>query len=154
MEEPSEIQYIVRLAGTDLDGRKPVVRSLTGIKGVGESFARAVVHAAGVDPYEKMGRLDKESVERLEAIIKNPVAYGIKPWLVNRPKDYLTGEDQHHIGPDLEMVLREDINRLRKIRSYRGIRHELGLPCRGQRTRSTFRTGPQVGVHRKKKKTK
>jgi small subunit ribosomal protein S13 len=52
------------------------------------------------------------------------------------------------------MALREDLNRLRKTRSYRGIRHELGLPVRGQRTKSSFRTGRTIGVSRKKAKEK
>ena len=71
-------------------------------------------------------------------------------WLLNRRKDYSTGKDLHVTGSDLVISLRNDLNRLRKIRSYRGIRHEQGLPVRGQRTRTSFRKGASVGVTHKK----
>jgi small subunit ribosomal protein S13 len=70
--------------------------------------------------------------------------------MLNRRKDLLSGEDRHIMGADLLVNLREDINLLRKIRSYRGIRHERGLKVRGQRTKSTGRRGAVVGVVRKK----
>ena len=54
------------------------------------------------------------------------------------------------MGPDLPLKLGEDIDLLRKIRSYRGIRHERGLRVRGQRTKATGRRGLVVGVMRKK----
>ncbi len=62
----------------------------------------------------------------------------------------ITGNDLHIMGTDMELKFREDINLLRKIRSYRGIRHERGLRVRGQRTKSTGRRGMVVGVVRKK----
>ena len=52
------------------------------------------------------------------------------------------------IESDLDMRLRDDLNRMRKTRSYKGRRHEFGLPVRGQRTKSTFRKGSSVGVSR------
>ena len=72
-------------------------------------------------------------------------------WMLNRRKDLFTGEDLHILGAELPLRIREDINFLRKIRCYRGIRHERGLKVRGQRTRSTGRKGPAVGVIRKRK---
>ena len=71
--------------------------------------------------------------------------------MLNRRKDPVTGEDMHLSESDLTMGVRQDIEFLKKIRAYRGIRHELGLPVRGQRTRSSFRKGRTVGVQRKKK---
>ncbi|HNT73065.1 MAG TPA: 30S ribosomal protein S13, partial [Methanothrix sp.] len=62
-----------------------------------------------------------------------------------------TGEDRHVMGTDLVMALREEMDIIRKTRSYRGIRHERGLRVRGQKTRSTGRRGATVGVSRKKK---
>jgi small subunit ribosomal protein S13 len=70
--------------------------------------------------------------------------------MVNRPKDIYTGEVRHLLGPDLTMMNDDDVNRMRKMRSYRGIRHETGQKVRGQRTKSTGRTGTTVGVKRKK----
>ena len=54
------------------------------------------------------------------------------------------------MGMDLSMTLREDLDLMKKMRSYKGIRHERGLRVRGQKTRSTGRTGAIVGVSRKR----
>jgi len=70
----------------------------------------------------------------------------------NRRSDPETGEEKHLVGTDLDMKKDFDIRRMKKIRSYRGIRHTSGLPVRGQRTRSNFRKkGQAVAVKRKKK---
>ncbi|ADT83105.1 30S ribosomal protein S13 [Thermococcus barophilus] len=147
----ADFRHIVRVAGVDLDGNKQLRWALTGIKGIGINFATMVCRVAGLDPFQKAGYLTDEQVKLIEEILEDPVKHGIPPWAVNRPKDYETGRDMHLIGAKLVMAWREDINRLRRIRAYRGIRHELGLPLRGQRTRSNFRRGTTVGVRRKKK---
>ncbi|HEU17487.1 MAG TPA: 30S ribosomal protein S13, partial [Methanolinea sp.] len=71
-------------------------------------------------------------------------------WMVNRPRDIYTGEKKHLFGTEVLTTLDEDVNLMRKIRCYRGIRHETGQKVRGQRTKSTGRTGTTVGVRRKK----
>ena len=70
-------------------------------------------------------------------------------WMVNRPHDWETGVDLHLFGPDVDLRLRDDLNRMKMIRCYRGIRHEQGQKVRGQRTRSNGRTGLTVGVVKK-----
>jgi small subunit ribosomal protein S13 len=70
--------------------------------------------------------------------------------MTNRPKDLYTGAKRHLLGADVSMTVDDDINLLKKIRAYRGIRHETGQKVRGQRTKSTGRTGLIVGVKRKK----
>jgi small subunit ribosomal protein S13 len=67
---------------------------------------------------------------------------------MNKQNDFMTGEDKHVIGTDVIMSLNEDLNIMKKIRSYKGVRHEKGLKVRGQRTRSTGRKGRTVGVSR------
>ena len=69
--------------------------------------------------------------------------------MLNRRGDIETGADIHVMGMDLNMTLREDLDLMKKMRSYKGIRHERGLRVRGQRTRSSGRTGAIVGVSRK-----
>ncbi|MDI9609558.1 MAG: 30S ribosomal protein S13, partial [Candidatus Verstraetearchaeota archaeon] len=59
------------------------------------------------------------------------------------------GQDQHLLGSDLVVGMKSDIDLMRKIRSWRGVRHSLGLKVRGQCTRTTGRFGPSVGVARK-----
>ncbi len=81
--------------------------------------------------------------ERIEEVVPQ--------WMFNRRKDTFTGKNFHLIGTEIDMARKEDIDLLRKIRAYRGIRHEKGKKVRGQRTRSTGRKGVTVGVIRRKK---
>jgi small subunit ribosomal protein S13 len=146
---PEEFKHIVRIAGKDLSGDRQIQLALSNLKGVNVTYARAVAYVAEVDPFEKLGNLTKEQIELLEKILRNPSEHGIPSWMLNRRKDYETGKDLHLIGTDVTVSVRSDIGRERRIRSRRGIRHELGLPVRGQRTRTTGRKGLVVGVKRK-----
>ncbi len=149
-DSKEEIKHIVRIADTDLDGNKSVVYSLTGIKGINRRAAYAVAKHAGIDPSMTMGYLEDEEIERLREAVKS-ISSVMPEWMLNRRKDYFTGESRHLLGADIDLTLREDLNLLKKIRSYRGIRHERGLRVRGQRTRSTGRKGRTVGVSRSRK---
>ncbi|AEF96403.1 30S ribosomal protein S13 [Methanotorris igneus] len=150
-QEQTDFKYLIRISRTDVDGKKPLVRALQEIYGIGEAMAKAIVRVAKLDEKKLAGYLTDEEVKKIEEILSDPAKFGIPSWMFNRRKDYHTGEDKHVIEADLTIAIQEDINRLKKIRCYRGIRHELGLPCRGQRTRSTFRRGQTVGVSRRKK---
>ena len=74
----------------------------------------------------------------------------VPDWLLNRQKDYDTGNDIHHVSVDLKMTHDEDLNRMKKVKSYKGIRHASGHKVRGQRTYSNGRKGLALGVSRKK----
>jgi small subunit ribosomal protein S13 len=154
MKMAEEIRQIVRIAGHDLDGKKAVHHALLGVRGVSFSLARAVAHAANVDPFKKIGTLTDDELKRIEEVLRDPVAHGIPAWMLNRRKDYETGRDMHLTGAEIDLYVRADIGREKRIRSRRGIRHELGLPVRGQRTRTTGRRGMTVGVLRKKEEAK
>ncbi|MDX1610943.1 MAG: 30S ribosomal protein S13 [Candidatus Thermoplasmatota archaeon] len=145
--------YIVRIANTDLDGNKPVYLALTAVKGVGSRVATAVTDHCGVDRHVKIGSLPEEQIEQLSEAVSN-VDEIVPPWMLNRRKDVSTGEDLHLLRMDLDQQLREDLNRLKKIRSYRGIRHEQGQKVRGQRTRSNGRSGLAMGVSRQREQAK
>jgi small subunit ribosomal protein S13 len=97
-----------------------------------------------------MGLVSEDDVTKIEDALKNPLNYNIPEWMLNRREDYETGETLHLIESDLDMTLRSDLNRMKKTRSYKGRRHEVGLPVRGQRTKSTFRKGSSVGVRRRR----
>ena len=146
-----EFRHIVRMADTDLDGSQKVAYALTKIKGVGIRLAGAIVRVAGVNPEERLGNLTDEEIERLEDAIRNPLKYGISPYLLNRQRDPTTGKDLHLIGADLTLQVKADIDLMKKIKCWKGVRHSLGLKVRGQRTRTTGRKGATVGVRRKKK---
>ncbi len=148
MAEEKDFKYIVRIAATDIDGNKPTRYALTTIKGINFMVANAIINYTGIDGRKRIGYLLEEEIEKISKAIEN-INDWLPPWLKNRRKDLLTGKDRHLIGTDIDLVKREDINLLKKIRCYRGIRHEKGLPVRGQRTRSNKRKGLTVGVIKK-----
>ena len=148
MEE--DFKHLVRISRKDVDGNKTIGNALTEIKGVGKPLANALIIALGLDAKVKMGLVSDDDVAKIEDALKNPLNYNIPEWMLNRREDYETGETLHLIESDLDMTLRSDLNRMKKTRSYKGRRHEVGLPVRGQRTKSTFRKGSSVGVRRRR----
>jgi len=147
-EHKDDFRYIVRIANTDLDGEKTLVHGLTSIKGVGMHMSTLVVDTAGIDRYIKIGDLTDSQIEKIKETLEN-VNKTAPGWMLNHRKDYDTGKNIHLIGSDIDMRLRDQINILKKIRSYKGVRHEQGLPVRGQRTRAHGRIGLAMGVSRK-----
>lgn len=147
MEE--EFKHMVRIARRDVDGNKKVVNALADIRGVGIALSGAICSSMGLDLDQKIGYLSDDKVNEIEEAIRNPTKYDVPEWMLNRRNDYETGGTVHLIESDLMMSLRDDLNRMKKIRSYKGRRHEVGLPVRGQRTKSTFRKGSSVGVRRR-----
>lgn len=143
-----DFRYIVRMANTDLDGTRPVSYALTAIDGVGIRVAEALADAVGVSRRERLGNLDEAATDKIAETLAN-LGESFPPWMVNRPKDWETGLDLHAFGPDWDVRIRDDVNRLKMIRSYKGVRHETGQKVRGQRTRSKGRTGLTVGVTKK-----
>jgi len=144
-----EFRHIVRVAGTDIDGSKKIIYGITRIRGIGPSFAAAVVKAAELKPDMRVGSLTEEEVDRLEDVVADPAKYNLPPRLFNRRKDFESGRDGHMIGPDLALRVKADIDFMRELRTWKGIRHSLGLKVRGQRTKSTGRKGRAVGVKKK-----
>ncbi|MFZ8792561.1 MAG: 30S ribosomal protein S13 [Acidilobaceae archaeon] len=145
-------RHVVRIANVDIDGELPLEYGLTKIRGVGPRIARACIVRLGLDPRMRVGYLSDEDVSRIEEFLKDPTKFGVPAWLLNRRKDYETGEDGHLIGSELILAARQDIEREIRIKSWRGIRHSLGLKVRGQRTHTTGRVGPVVGVTKGKAK--
>jgi small subunit ribosomal protein S13 len=144
-----ELRHLVRIMNTDLQGAKPVKYALTGLPGIGRRTAILIAKGAGVNPAATLGYLPDEEVEKLDSAIGNFEEI-VPSWMLNRQKDLATGQDKHLLGTDIVLTFREDINNLKKVRAYRGLRHERGLKVRGQRTKSTGRRGSTVGVSRKK----
>ncbi|WP_435129217.1 30S ribosomal protein S13 [Halobaculum sp. D14] len=145
-EDDEDLQYFVRIGQTDLDGTKTVERSLTDMKGIGQRTARLVAEAADVDRTATIGRLDDDAIDAVVDVVENLEDH-IPEWMVNRQKDFFTGETAHKVGSDLNEKRRHDINRMKMINSYKGIRHQRGQKVRGQRTKSTGRTEGTIGVN-------
>lgn len=146
---PDDFKYIVRVANTDLDGEKTAVTALTGVKGVGTRVAEIVIRKIGYPQSKKLGLMTDGEVKKLEALLAELWEHAPE-WFLNRQKDWESGEDIHEFSTELDMTLKDDINRMRMIRCYRGIRHETGHKVRGQRTRSNGRKGLTLGVSRSK----
>ena len=148
-EENPDFKYIVRLANTDLDGKYQVIPAIALVKGLGIRTAAIVATRSGVNAYQKIGNLNDAEVAKLQETIEG-IQEGLPAWMLNRRRDIDTGEDGHLIGTDIESRLRDDLNRLKKIRTFRGLRHESGQKVRGQRSRSNGRTGLTLGVMKQK----
>ncbi|NLC68261.1 MAG: 30S ribosomal protein S13 [Clostridiaceae bacterium] len=123
---------MARIAGVDLPRDKRVEIGLTYIFGIGRSKSREILAKTGVNPGTRIKDLTDDEITRLRDII----------------------EKEHKVEGDLRREIALNIKRLIEIGCYRGRRHRIGLPVRGQRTKTNARTrkGPAktVGVQRKK----
>ena len=146
------IKQIIRVSQADIPGNRQLVHALTSIQGVGYSFSASICNALNFDQHKKIGTLNDQEVKKIEQLILNPQQFNIPNYMLNRKKDPETGKDIHLTGGKLKLSKEFDIKMLKTIKSYRGIRHALGLPLRGQRTRSNFRRGKTVGVSKMKAK--
>lgn len=149
-EKTPGFKQIVRIAETDVPGGRSMLMALKQIKGVGFSVANAVCNALNIDKEKKIGDMTDPEIREAEKLVKNPDK--LPKWMYNRRKDIETGEDKHLIGTGLKLSKDFDIKRLKKIKSYKGMRHTAGLPVRGQRTKGHFRRGKTVGVKKSKAK--
>ncbi len=140
------VRGIVRFAETDLDGNRKLVESLAKVKGIGYSLACAIVKVSEMDGKRLLGSLTEQEIEKLEGVAMEPGKFGIPVYFLNRVSDPFTGERKNLVSSELAFTKKSDIDLMKKMRSYKGVRHELGQPVRGQRTRGNFRTGVTAGV--------
>ncbi|MFN3486207.1 MAG: 30S ribosomal protein S13 [Planctomycetota bacterium] len=121
---------MARVAGVEIPSQKPAWVSLTYVFGIGPTLSRKILKEAGVPEQTRVKDLTEDQLARINSIVdKNYVVEGA-----------------------LRRVIAQNIQRLKDIGSYRGMRHRRGLPVRGQRTRSNARTrkGPRKTVAGKK----
>ncbi len=123
-----------RIAGVDIPPNKRIEVGLTYIYGIGRPTSRRILSQAEVDLNKRSGDLTEQEVAKIRDIIE---------------KDYI-------VEGELRKEVQANIRRLIEIGCYRGMRHRLNLPTRGQRTRSNARTrkGPRGTAITKKKKVK
>lgn len=146
VEENNEM--LIRIYGYDIPGSKNMYSGLIRIKGISWAISNAVCLQLNIPHSKKISELSKDDIKKIEDFLDNLT---IPDFLKNRRRDRETGETAHFYGTDLDMKRDFDIKRLKEIKSYKGIRHALKLPVRGQRTRSHFRTHKTVAVGRKAK---
>ena len=125
---------MARIAGVDLPNNKHGVIGLTYIYGIGRSSARKILDDCGIDRDIKVGDWNDEQIAAIRNIIN----------------------EEYKIEGELRSTVQMDIKRLMDIGCYRGIRHRIGLPVRGQSTKNNARTrkGKKKTVANKKKATK
>ncbi len=87
--------------------------------------------------FSSAGELNSDELERLVTIIQNPTQFKIPTWFLNRQKDIVDGKNSQILSNNVDSKLREDLERLKKIRAHRGLRHFWGLRVRGQHTKTT-----------------
>jgi len=121
---------------------------LAKIKGISWATSKAICKNAEIEKERKIGSLSDAEIAKVEDIAKNAK---LPEYLLNRRRDFETGNPTHLVGSDLELKQEFDIKRLKKIKAYRGLRHLLKLPLRGQRTKSNFRRNRKKGSGIKKK---
>ena len=125
---------MARIAGVDLPKNERVEIGLTRIFGLGRSLSQKILTESKINPNTRVKDLTDEELLKIRAIIE---------------RDY-------RVEGDLRRENSMNIKRLLDISSYRGMRHRLGLPLRGQRTKTNARTrkGPKKSVMGKKKEAK
>jgi len=149
--EQQNAERMVRVLSTDIEGKMTVYSGLAKIKGVSWALSNAICKILKLDKKRKIGSLTEKEVGEISKIIKENK---IPKFLLNRQNDFETGEDKHLTSADLELKKEFDIKRLKKIKSYKGLRHSSNLPMRGQRTKSNFRRNRRKGAGIKKKNKK
>eukprot|EP00601_Ochromonadales_sp_CCMP2298_P018318 CAMPEP_0173271264 /NCGR_PEP_ID=MMETSP1143-20121109/716_1 /TAXON_ID=483371 /ORGANISM="non described non described, Strain CCMP2298" /LENGTH=148 /DNA_ID=CAMNT_0014207801 /DNA_START=14 /DNA_END=460 /DNA_ORIENTATION=+ len=145
VRDQESFTHILRILNTNVEGTQRVMYGLTAIRGVGRRFSTLVCQKADVDITKRAGELTPEEVERLVTIIQNPLQFKIPEYFLNRQKDFTTGKYTQLTSSGLDIKLRDDLERLKKIKSHRGIRHYLQIRVRGQHTKTTGRRGKRLG---------
>ena len=143
-----EYRHIVRIAGKDVPGAKKMIIGVSQVRGIGYSFAKAILDVLKIDQNNNIGFLTESQVDSIEKAMRNPSSLNVPAWFLNRRKDMDSGNDLHLITSDIEFNVRNDVEREKNTNSWRGFRHTYGLKVRGQRTRTTGRKGGAVGVRK------
>jgi small subunit ribosomal protein S13 len=119
-----------RISGVDIPSEKQVKVALTYIFGIGHSLAGEILKKTGVDGNTRTKNLTEEEIARISSTI----------------------ESGYPVEGHLKRTVTQNVNRLKEIGCYRGLRHRKGLPVHGQRTKTNARTrkGPRKVVATKK----
>ncbi len=139
---------LVRVLGRDIRGDIKIKSALTKINGISWAVSNAVCKILELDKERKIQDFSKEELTQIEAFMKQPE---LPVFLKNRRNDLDSGDDLHMSGMDLKLRKEFDLKRMKKIKSYKGIRHTVGLPVRGQRTKANFRRNRKPSVAAAKK---
>merc|ERR1719231_1889440 len=135
IRDAGDFHHILRILGTNVDGKQNVMYAMCMVKGVGRRFSNIVCKKADVDMKKRAGELTQKEMDDLVNVIQNPLEYKIPQWMLNRRKDFKDGKTSQLSSNQID----------KKIRNHRGLRHYWGLRVRGQHTKTTGRRGKTVG---------
>merc|ERR1719216_221859 len=150
LSRASEFQYLLRMMNTNINGKHKVGYALRVIKGIGRRFAILCCKIAQIDINRRAGDLTEEEINKISDIFAKPTDYGIPKWFLNRQRCIKDGSWSQIYSNMVDTRLREDLERMKKVRNHRGLRHFWNLKVKGQKTKSTGRTGKTLGVTKKK----
>lgn len=150
LRQEKDFKFIIRIFNTNVDGKQKVPFALRNVRGVGRRFAVLATKRAGIDLNSRAGELSEEQVEKLVDIVTNPKNYDFPTWYLNRRKDPKDGTDSQQLANGWDTKMREDLEKMKRMKLHKGLRHYFGLRVRGQHTCSTGRRGKTVGVAKKK----
>ena len=131
-----EFTHILRISNTNVDGRRKIAAAIGSIRGLGRRYAIVCCRKADIDLSKRAGELSTEEIDRIMTVVTHPRQYKIPVWMLNRRKDFTTGKNSHNFSQAVDIVQRDDLERMKKIRLHRGLRHHWGLKVRGQRTKA------------------
>ena len=150
IKQESNFKYILRLFNTNVDGKQKIPFAIRSVRGIGRRLAIMVTKKAGLDVNARAGDISEEQLEKIVEIVNNPTNYSIPEWFLNRKRDPREGNYTQMIANAIETKLREDLEKMKRMKLHKGLRHYYGLRVRGQHTCSTGRRGKIVGVEKKK----
>ena len=139
--EDKDFQHILRVLNTNVDGRQKVMFAFTHIKGIGRRFSNLILKKAEIDLNKRAGELTEDEIKVIRTVIATPQQFNVPKWFLNRQKDHEDGKYSQIVSNGVDSSLRDDLERMKKIRLHRGLRHFWGLRVRGQHTCTTGRRG-------------
>merc|ERR1712205_248768 len=137
--QSQNFQHILRMGNTNVDGRQKVMYALTAIKGIGRRFSNIICKKCDIDLNKRAGELTTDEINKIVAVISNPLQFKIPSWMLNRQRDVKDGKTSQKYANFLDQSLREDMERMKRCRLHRGLRHYWGIRVRGQHTKTTGR---------------
>merc|ERR1719510_285328 len=137
--QSQNFQHILRMCNTNVDGRQKVMYALTAIRGIGRRISNIVCKKCDIDLNKRAGELTTDEVNKIVAVISNPLQFKIPAWMLNRQRDVKDGKTSQKYANFLDQSIREDIERMKRVRLHRGLRHYWGIRVRGQHTKTTGR---------------
>jgi len=137
--QSQNFQHILRMCNTNVDGREKVMFALCAIRGIGRRFANVVCKKCDIDMNKRAGELTTDEVNKIVAVMNNPLQFKIPSWMLNRNRDTKDGKTCQKYANFLDQALREDVERMKRVRLHKGLRHYWGIRVRGQHTKTSGR---------------